>query len=78
MDRWGEWGGGLTQNSDSPEFKNGLPLFGLDFQGLRLLDLGLGTWAQACQFCQALINIHSYSYYVDQIWKLQIFIYLHI
>ena len=31
----------LTQNSDSPETKYDLPLFGLDFQALGLLDLGL-------------------------------------
>ena len=32
-------GGGLTQNSDSPESKIDLPLLGLDFQGP-----GLWTW----------------------------------
>ena len=35
-------GGGLPQYSDSPESKIDLALFGLDFQGTGLLDLGLG------------------------------------
>ena len=69
---YGGWGvgGGLLQNSDSPESKNDLHHLELDFQELVLLDLELGLGLVNCidlhkQFCfvHLMIGINVVIYF---------------